>query len=268
MDARDASAMAWMYAGHCATKCGLKEHASRSSSRFGARVASRARRDGANNRGLTSSQLRDVWWFRRGLNVSSLARRAANDASTRFVAAWRRAASILDWASAVRAGLAFALAVTSGLRVVHVLRVRCVLCLLDGACLRHRRHSRQSPPRHRRDVVPVTLDGVPAPPPRHRRDTKEITVFNAEAAPERLARPRRVGRVLRVRLEVARELFPIAARHALEAPRFEAVLACVVAPSFTALSYAIDATRGTPAPRGRRTSSCAPSFWNSRRAAV
>ena len=46
---------------------------------------------------------------------------------------------------------------------------------------------------------PVTLDGVPVPPPRHRRDTNEITVFNAEAAPECLARPRRVGRVLRVR---------------------------------------------------------------------
>mmetsp|Transcript_12316 Transcript_12316/g.36103 ORF Transcript_12316/g.36103 Transcript_12316/m.36103 type:complete len:352 (+) Transcript_12316:109-1164(+) len=109
--------MAWMYAGHCATRCGLKEHASKSSSRFGARVASRARRDGANNRGLTSSQDRDVWWFRRGLNVSSRARRAASDASTRFVAAWRRAASILDCASAVRAGLAFALAVTSGRNV-------------------------------------------------------------------------------------------------------------------------------------------------------
>ena len=106
-----------MYAGHCATKCGLKEHASRSSSRFGARVASRARRDGASKRGFTSSHDRDVWWFRRGRKVSSRARRAASDASTRFVAAWRRAASILLWASAVRAGRAFALAVTSGLRV-------------------------------------------------------------------------------------------------------------------------------------------------------
>ena len=119
MDARDASAIAWMYAGHCATRCGLKEHASRSSSRFGARVASLARRDGASKRGLTSSQDRDVWWLRRGRNVSSRARRAASDASTRFVAAWRRAASILLWASAVRAGRAFALAVTSGLRVVY-----------------------------------------------------------------------------------------------------------------------------------------------------
>ena len=144
-DARDASAIAWMYAGHCATRCGLKEHASKSSSRFGARVASLARRDGASKRGFTSSHDREVWWFRRGRKVSSLARRAASDASTRFVAAWRRAASILDCASAVRAGRAFALAVTSGLRVVHVLRVRCVLCLLDGVCLRHRHHSRQSP---------------------------------------------------------------------------------------------------------------------------
>ena len=43
---------------------------------------------------------------------------------------------------------------------------------------------------------------------------------DAGAAPERLARPRRVGRVLRVRLQVARELFSISTRHALEAARF------------------------------------------------
>ena len=153
MDARDASAIAWMYAGHCATRCGLKEHASRSSSRFGARVASRARRDGASNRGFTSSHDRDVWWLRRGRTVSARARRAASDASTRFVAAWRRAASMRDWASAVRAGRAFALAVTSGLRVVHVLRVRCVLCLLDGVCPRHRRNSGQSPPLVAREIA-------------------------------------------------------------------------------------------------------------------
>ena len=51
--------------------------------------------------------------------AASRARRAANEASTRFVAAWRRAASMRDCASAERAGRAFALAVTSGLCVVH-----------------------------------------------------------------------------------------------------------------------------------------------------
>ena len=186
-----------MYAGHCATKCGLKEHASRSSSRFGARVASLARRDGANKRGLTSSQDRDVWWFRRGLNVSSLARRAASDASTRFVAAWRRAASILLWASAVRAGRAFALAVTSGLRVVY-------------------------PPY----AIAATLENG--------RRARAGTSRAAAARRAGSSRPTRGGpRTFRGRRS------PCAGGGAL---------------------------RGGSG--GRRTSSCAPSFWNSRRAAV
>ena len=196
MDARDASAMAWMYAGHCATKCGLKEHASKSSSRFGARVASLARRDGASKRGLTSSQDRDVWWFRRGLKVSSRARRAASDASTRFVAAWRRAASILLWASAVRAGLAFALAVTSGLRGVH------------------------------RYAIAATLE-------KGRR---------ARAGTSRAAAARRAG----------------SSRPTRGGPR--------------TFLYRRSPCAGGAALRGgsggRRTSSCEPSFWNSRRAAV
>ena len=187
--------MAWMYAGHCATRCGLKEHASRSSSRFGARVASLARREGANNRGLTSSHDRDVWWFRRGRNVSSLARRAASDASTRFVAAWRRAASMRDCASAVRAGRAFALAVTSGLRVVHrSLRATSSRLPLAGE---------RSPAVRRVDVISAVLEsrrrrpamdtGHPSTPSPRRSKT------DTGPAPERLARPRRVGRVLRVR---------------------------------------------------------------------
>lgn len=196
MDARDASAMAWMYAGHCATRCGLKEHASRSSSRFGARVASLARRDGANSRGLTSSQLREVWWFRRGRNVSSLARRAARDASTRFVAAWRRAASILDCASAERAGRAFALAVTSGLRVVY------------------------------RYAVAATLE-------KGRR---------ARAGTSRAAAARRAGSSRRTR--GGPRTFPY-----LQTP--------------CAGGAALRGGSG-----GRRTSSCAPFFWNSRRASA
>ena len=174
-----------MYAGHWATR--WRPEGARLEvvvALRGARRVARARRDGANNRGFTSSHDRDVWWFRRGLKVSSRARRAANDASTRFVAAWRRAASILDCASAVRAGRfcfpPFALAVTSGLRVIHL------------------------------NTIAATFEKG--------RWARAGTSRAAAARP---------GRVLRVRLEVARELFSISARHALEAPRFEAVLAVV-----------------------------------------
>ena len=76
------------------------------------------------------------------------------------------------------------------------------------------------------DAIAAPLHRVPGTP------SPGCSDKDTEAAPERLARPRRVGRVLRVRLEVARELFSISRRHALEAARFEAVLACVVAPSF------------------------------------
>ncbi len=166
MDARDASAIAWMYAGHCATRCGLKEHASRSSSRFGARVASLARRDGASKRDLTSSHDRDVWWFRRGRKVSSRARRAASDASTRFVAAWRRAASILLWASAERAGRAFALAVTSGLRVVYPSKTPA--CEIFGGATASSR-----PCWSRVDGVQPWIRAIPA---RCRRDVRKRTL--------------------------------------------------------------------------------------------
>ena len=81
----------------------------------------------------------------------------------------------------------------------------------------------RSPAVRRVDGVQPWIRAIPDAPGCSDKDT--------EAAPERLARPRRVGRVLRVRLEVARELFSISRRHALEAARFEAVLACVVSPS-------------------------------------
>ena len=222
-----------MYAGHCATRCGLKEHASRSSSRFGARVASLARRDGANKRGFTSSQLREVWWFRRGRNVSSLARRAANEASTRFVAAWRRAASMRDRASAVRAGRALALAVTSGLRVVY-------------------------PSRHRRDARKRTLGP-------HRNVSRGRGASGGSFAsdsrwPENFSLS---PLAMRWRRRASRRFWPASCR-----PHSRDALSArdgsrIVQP----IRHRRDARR-TPAPRGRRTSSCAPFFWNSRRAAV
>ena len=219
-DARDAVGRGVDVRGALRDEVRPKEHASRSSSRFGARVASRARRDGASNRGFTSSHDRDVWWFRRGRKVSSRARRAASDASTRFVAAWRRAASILRLRVGRARGPRLRLGRDFGLRVVYPFGCVC-RGVRNGSPLRRCRAGR----RHRRDIdAPLEKDAGPAP--------------------ERLARPRRVGRVLRVRLEVARRTFP----------------------------YRRSPCAGGAALRGgsggRRTSSCAPSFWNSRRAAA
>jgi hypothetical protein len=53
------------------------------------------------------------------------------------------------------------------------------------------------------------------------------------------------------------ELFPISTRHALEAPRFEAVLACVVSPSLTACPARSHGVRALP-PRHRRDSTDPP----------
>ena len=248
--------MAWMYAGHCATRCGLKEHASRSSSRFGARVASRARRDGASKRGLTSSQLRDVWWLRRGLNVSSLARRAASDASTRFVAAWRRAASMRDCASAVRAGLAFALAVTSGLCVVHRYAV--------AATLEKGRWGRAGTSR----AAAARRAGSSRPTRGGPR------TFLYRRSPCAGGAALRGGSGLR-RVALIGGL-PGGSQHALGTQRWRkrttptpsTRLNRTPTPSTRQpIRHRRDAPR-TPAPRGRRTSSCAPCASSSRRAAV
>ena len=223
-----------MYAGHCATRCGLKEHASRSSSRLGARVASLARLEGANSRGFTSSHDRDVWWFRRGRKVSSRARRAANEASTRFVAAWRRAASMRDCASAVRAGRAFALAVTSGLRVVYP------SCDVLASTSRGRAISGGA-----------AMDT--GHPGRHRRATTTPRARQAIAAT--LDKGRR-GRTGTSRAAAARRAGP--SRPTRGGPR--------------TFLYLHSPCAGGGAPPGgsggRRTSSCAPFFWNSRRAAA